>query len=42
MSTIDQLLEQLQLSNTIHLFTLSCAIAILVCLLLYKALKTFL
>lgn len=42
MSTADQILEQLQLNNSIHLFTLGASVAILVCLLLYKVIKTFL
>lgn len=42
MSTADQILEQLQLNNTIHLFVFGCSVAILVLLLLYKVIKTFL
>ena len=42
MSTADQILEQLQLNNTIHLFVLGCIVAVLVCLLLYKVIITFL
>lgn len=42
MSTADQILEQLQLNNSIHLFCLGASVAILVCLLLYKVIKTFL
>lgn len=42
MSTADQILEQLQLNNSIHLFALGVSVAILVCLLLYKVIKTFL
>lgn len=42
MSTADQILEQLQLNNTIHLFVLGCSVVILVLLLLYKVIKTFL
>lgn len=42
MSTADQILEQLQLNNTILLFVLGSGVAILVLLLLYKVIKTFL
>lgn len=42
MSTADQILEQLQLNNTILLFSLGCVVALLVLLLLYKVIKTFL
>lgn len=42
MSTADQILEQLQLNNTILLFALGCGVAILVLLLLYKVIKIFL